>query len=173
MKNDIINTDVLSTYLSEHRGTIALLNLIIQLLEQIRDLLEGGQQQQSPQPFTLEDYKHLNLTDEQIRKAIVRLREDGKLNKKENWVSVHKVLCWVGVITDEHGTYSGCESYLKELFPADPRLSNLQDNLRQKYNGEPYLKKDLAKWLTDSRPLRYGELLPLAQRFLEFLREVS
>ena len=173
MKKNIINTDVLSTYLSEHRGTIALLNLIIQLLEQIRDLLEGGQQQQSPQPFSLEDYKHLNLTDEQIRKAIVRLREDGKLKKKENWVSVHKVLCWVGVITDEHGTYSGCESYLKELFPADPRLSNLQDNLRQKYNGEPYLKKDLAKWLTDSRPLRYGELLPLAQRFLEFLREVS
>ena len=173
MKRNIINTDVLSTYLSEHRGTIALLNLIIQLLEQIRDLLEGGQQQQSPQPFSLEDYKHLNLTDEQIRKAIVRLREDGKLKKKENWVSVHKVLCWVGVITDEHGTYSGCESYLKELFPADPRLSNLQDNLRQKYNGEPYLKKDLAKWLTDSRPLRYGELLPLAQRFLEFLREVS
>lgn len=171
MKNDIINTDVLSTYLSEHRGTIALLNLLIQLLEQIRDLLEGGQQ--APQPFSLEDYKHLNLTDEQIRKAIVRLREDGKLNKKENWVSVHKVLCWVGVITDEHGTYSGCESYLKELFPADPRLSNLQDNLRQKYNGEPYLKKDLAKWLTDSRPLRYGELLPLAQRFLELLREVS
>lgn len=171
MKRNIINTDVLSTYLSEHRGTIALLNLIIQLLEQIRDLLEGGQQ--APQPFSLEDYKHLNLTDEQIRKAIVRLREDGKLNKKENWVSVHKVLCWVGVITDEHGTYSGCESYLKELFPADPRLSNLQDNLRQKYNGEPYLKKDLAKWLTDSRPLRYGELLPLAQRFLELLREDS
>ena len=173
MKRNIINIDVLSTYLSEHRGTIALLNLIIQLLEQIRDLLEGGQQQQASQPFTLEDYKHLNLTDEQIRKAIVRLRKDGKLNKKENWVSVHKVLCWVGVITDEHGTYSGCESYLKELFPADPRLSNLQDNLRQKYNGEPYLKKDLAKWLTDSRPLRYGELLPLAQRFLELLREVS
>ena len=173
MKRNIINSDVLSTYLSEHRGTIALLTLIIQLLEQIRDLLEGGQQQQSPQPFSLEDYKHLNLTDEQIRKAIVRLREDGKLNKKENWVSVHKVLCWVGVITDEHGTYSGCESYLKELFPADPRLSNLQDNLRQKYNGEPYLKKDLAKWLTDSRLLRYGELLPLAQRFLELLREDS
>ena len=173
MKRNIINSDVLSTYLSEHRGTIALLNLIIQLLEQIRDLLEGGHQQQSPQPFSLEDYKHLNLTDEQIRKAIVRLRKDGKLNKKENWVSVHKVLCWVGVITDEHGTYSGCESYLKELFPADPRLSNLQDNLRQKYNGEPYLKKDLAKWLTDSRPLRYGELLPLAQRFLELLREDS
>ena len=173
MKNDIINTDVLSTYLSEHRGTIALLNLIIQLLEQIRDLLVGGQQQQASQPFTLEDYKHLNLTDEQIRQAIVRLREDGKLKKKENWVSVHKVLCWVGVITDERGTYSGCESYLKELFPADPRLSNLQDNLRQKYNGEPYLKKDLAKWLTDSRPLRYGELLPLAQRFLELLRKVS
>ena len=173
MKRNIINIDVLSTYLSEHRGTIALLNLIIQLLEQIRDLLEGGQQQQASQPFTLEDYKHLNLTDEQIRKAIVRLRKDGKLKKKENWVSVHKVLCWVGVITDEHGTYSGCESYLKELFPADPRLSNLQDNLRQKYNGEPYLKKDLAKWLTDSRPLRYGELLPLAQRFLELLREVS
>lgn len=173
MKKNIINSDVLSTYLSEHRGTIALLNLIIQLLEQIRDLLEGGQQQQSPQPFSLEDYKHLNLTDEQIRKAIVRLREDGKLKKKENWVSVHKVLCWVGVITDEHGTYSGCESYLKKLFPADPRLSNLQDNLRQKYNGEPYLKKDLAKWLTDSRPLRYGELLPLAQRFLELLREDS
>ena len=150
---------------------VSLLNLLIQLLEQIRDLLEGGQQ--APQPFSLEDYKHLNLTDEQIRKAIVRLREDGKLKKKENWVSVHKVLCWVGVITDEHGTYSGCESYLKELFPADPQLSNLQDNLRQKYNGEPYLKKDLAKWLTDSRPLRYGELLPLAQRFLEFLREVS
>ena len=171
MKRNIINTDVLSTYLSEHRGTIALLNLIIELLEQIRDLLEGGQQ--VPQPFSLEDYKHLNLTDEQIRKAIVRLRKDGKLNKKENWVSVHKVLCWVGVITDEHGTYSGCESYLKELFPADPRLSNLQDNLRQKYNGEPYLKKDLAKWLTDSRPLRYGELLPLAQRFLELLREDS
>ena len=173
MKRNIINTDVLSTYFSEHRGTIALLNLIIQLLEQIRDLLEGGQQQQASQPFTLEDYKHLNLTDEQIRKAIVRLREDGKLKKKENWVSVHKVLCWVGVITDEHGTYSGCESYLKELFPADPRLSNLQDNLRQKYNGEPYLKKDLAKWLTDSRLLRYGELLPLAQRFLELLREDS
>ena len=103
----------------------------------------------------------------------MRLREDGKLNKKENWVSVHKVLCWVGVITDEHGTYSGCESYLKDLFPADPQLSNLQDNLRQKYNGEPYLKKDLAKWLTDSRLLRYGELLPLAQRFLELLREDS
>ena len=173
MKRNIINSDVLSTYLSEHRGTIALLNLIIQLLEQIRDLLEGGQQQCASQPFTLEDYKHLNLTDEQIRKAIVRLREDGKLKKKESWVSVHKVLCWVGVITDEHGTYSGCESYLKDLFPADPQLSNLQDNLRQKYNGEPYLKKDLAKWLTDSRLLRYGELLPLAQRFLELLREDS
>lgn len=173
MKNDIINTEALSSYFKEHRDMVSLLNLLIHILEQIRDWLEDGKQQCASQPFTLEDYKHLNLTDEQIRKTIVQLRKDGKLKKKENWVSVHKVLCWVGVITDEHGTYSGCESYLKELFPADPQLSNLQDNLRQKYNGEPYLKKDLAKWLTDSRPLRYGKLLPLAQRFLELLREVS
>ena len=69
---------------------VSLLNLLIQLLEQIRDLLEGGQQQQASQPFDLEDYKHLNLTDEQIRKAIVRLREDGKLKKKRYWLAVQK-----------------------------------------------------------------------------------
>ena len=88
MKNDIINTDVLSTYLSEYRGTIALLNLIIHILEQIRDWLEDGKRQCASQPFTLEDYKHFNLTDEQIRKAIVRLRKDGKKKKKERrWVT--------------------------------------------------------------------------------------
>ena len=77
MKNDIINTEALSSYIKGHLDVVSLLNLLIHILEQIRDWLEDGKRQCASQPFTLEDYKHLNLTDEQIRKAIVRLREDG------------------------------------------------------------------------------------------------
>ena len=50
---------------------VSRLNLLIHILEQIRDWLEDGKRQCASQPFSLEDYKHLNLTDEQIRKAIV------------------------------------------------------------------------------------------------------
>ena len=170
MKRNIINIDVLSTYLSEHRGTIALLNLIIQLLEQIRDLLEGGQQQQASQPFTLEDYKHLNLTDEQIRKAIVRLREDGKLKAKTDWFGVYKVLVWTHIVTEKHGTYSGCERYLKRLFPSDPTLYNLHNDLSHKCRAhEELFSKDLSEWC--KRPNQCGHVLEVAKRFLALLKE--
>lgn len=170
MKRNIINIDVLSTYLSEHRGTIALLNLLIQLLEQIRDLLEGGQQQQASQPFDLEDYKHLNLTDEQIRKAIVRLREDGKLKAKTDWFGVYKVLVWTHIVTEKHGTYSGCERYLKRLFPSDPTLYNLHNDLSHKCRAhEELFSKDLSEWC--KRPNQCGHVLEVAKRFLALLKE--
>lgn len=170
MKRNIINTDVLSTYLSEHRSTIALLNLIIQLLEQIRDLLEGGQQQQSPQPFSLEDYKHLNLTDEQIRKAIVQLREDGLLEAKADWFGVHKVLIEIGIIKNDHKPYKRTKDYLKRLFPSDPTLDNLQNDLSHKCRAnEELFSKDLSEWC--KRPNQCGHVLEVAKQFLALLKE--
>lgn len=170
MKNDIINTEALSSYFKEHRDMVSLLNLLIQLLEQIRDLLEGGQQQQASQPFTLEDYKHLNLTDEQIRKAIVRLREDGKLKAKTDWFGVYKVLVWTHIVTEKHGTYSGCERYLKRLFPSDPTLDNLHNDLSHKCRAnEELFSKDLSEWC--KRPNQCGHVLEVAKRFLALLKE--
>ena len=80
MKRNIINTEALSSYIKGHLDVVSLLNLLIHILEQIRNGLEDGKQQRTPQSFDLEDYKHLALTDEQIRKAIEQLREEHLLN---------------------------------------------------------------------------------------------
>ena len=170
MKYNIINTEVLASYFKEHRGTIALLNLIIQLLEQIRDLLEGGKRQQSSQPFCLEDYECLNLTDEQIRKAIVQLREEGTLEAKADWFGVYKVLVWAHIVTERHGSYSGCERYLKRLFPTDPTLDNLQVDLRKKCERNRKLfSKPLSDWCKQSN--QCGHVLEVSKRFLALLKE--
>ena len=174
MKNDTINTEALSSYFKEHRGTIALLNLIIQLLEQIRDLLEGGQQQQASQPFTLEGYKHLNLTDEQIRKAIVRLREDGKLKKKRYWLAVQKVLIAIGIIKGDSKPYERTQEYLCMLFADDPDFDfkGMPNSLSKKCGkGGERFAEDLSAWLTSKCPKQYGPYLEVAKRFLALLKE--
>lgn len=170
MKSHIINKEALSNYFKEHRGKIALINLIILILEQIRDWLEGNQQQQSPKPFSLEDYESLNLTDEHVRKAIVRLREEGTLEAKADWFGVYKVLVWAHIVTERHGTYSGCERYLKRLFPTDPTLDNLQVDLRKKCERNRKLfSKPLSDWCKQSN--QCGHVLEVAKRFLALLKE--
>ena len=174
MKRNIINTDVLSTYLSEHRGTIALLNLIIQLLEQIRDWLENGKRQCASQPFTLEDYKHLNLTDEQIRKAIVQLRKDGKLNKKRYWLAVQKVLIAIGIIKGDSKPYERTQEYLCMLFADDPDFDfkGMPNSLSKKCGkGGERFAEDLSAWLTSKCPKQYGPYLEVAKQFLALLKE--
>ena len=44
MKNDIINTEALSSYIKGHLDVVSLLNLLIRILEQFRDGLEDGKQ---------------------------------------------------------------------------------------------------------------------------------
>lgn len=168
MKRNLINIDVLSIYFEKHRDTIALLNLIILILEQIRDLLEGCKQ--ASQPFTLEAYEQLDLTDEHVRAAIVRLREEGMLNFKADWFGVYKVLVWAHIVTEEHGTYSGCERYLKRLFPTDPTLEKLQGDLKKKCLGNRELfSKPLSDWC--KQPNQCGHVLEVAKRFLALLKE--
>lgn len=149
---------------------VSLLNLLIHILEQIRDWLEDGKRQCASQPFDLEDYKHLAFTDERIRRAIVRLRANGKLEKKADWFGVYKVLVWAKIVAKGYGTYSGCESYLKRLFPTDPTLDNLQEDLRHKCGGNRELfSKSLSDWC--KQPKQCGHVLEVAKRFLELLRE--
>ena len=170
MKNDIINTEALSSYIKGHLDVVSLLNLLIHILEQIRDWLEDGKQQCASQPFTLEDYKHLNLTDEQIRKAIVRLREDGKLEAKADWFGVHKVLIEIGIIKNDHKPYKRTKDYLKRLFPSDPTLDNLQNDLSHKCRAnEELFSKDLSEWC--KRPNQCGHVLEVAKQFLALLKE--
>lgn len=170
MKNDIIHIEALSSYFKEHRDMVSLLNLLIHILEQIRDWLESGQRQRASQPFDLEDYKHLALTDEQIRVAIERLREEGWLKKKSYWFGVYKVLVWAHIVNKGYGTYSGCEDYLKRLFPSDPTLDKLQGDLKKKCLGNKKLfSKDLPEWC--KLPNKCGHVLKVAQRFLELLKE--
>ena len=147
---------------------VSLLNLLIHILEQIRDWLEDGKQ--ASQPFTLEDCEQLDLTDEHVRAAIVRLREEGKLEKKADWFGVYKVLVWAHIVTEEHGTYSGCERYLKRLFPTDPTLEKLQEDLKKKcLRNRELFSKPLSDWC--KQPNQCGHVLEVAKRFLALLKE--
>ena len=149
---------------------VSLLNLLIHILEQIRDWLESGQRQRASQPFDPEGYVYLDRTDEHIRKAIKQLREEGKLEKKADWFGVYKVLVWAHIVTEEHGTYSGCERYLKRLFPTDPTLGNLQNDLSHmgRENDELF-SQALSEWC--KRPKQCGHVLEVAKRFLALLKE--
>ena len=171
MKKNIINTDVLSTYFSEHRDMVSLLNLIIHILEQIRDWLENGKRQCASQPFDLEDYKHLAFTDERIRRAIVRLRAEHLLIQKVDWLGVFKVLLWTRVLVDDYGCYTKAETYLKRLFPNDLRLDGLANSLSKKCSRDYFFQKNLECWIKDKRQDRYGVHLLIAQRFLTLLQE--
>lgn len=170
MKSHIINKEALSNYFKEHRGKIALINLIILILEQIRDWLEGNQQQQSPKPFSLEDYESLNLTDEQIRKAIVQLRAEHLLTRKVDWLGVLKVLLWTRLLVDDYGRYTKLEAYLKRLFPNDHRLDGVANSLSKKCRSNSFFKNDLECWMMDKRQDRYGIHLRIAQRILSLLQ---
>ena len=170
MKNEILNTEALSSYFKKHRDIVSLLNLLIHILEQIRDWLESGQRQRASQPFDPEGYVYLDRTDEHIRKAIKQLREEGKLEKKADWFGVYKVLVWAHIVTEEHGTYSGCERYLKRLFPTDPTLGNLQNDLSHKgRENEELFSQALSEWC--KRPKQCGHVLEVAKRFLALLKE--
>ena len=170
MKNDIINTEALSSYIKGHLDVVSLLNLLIRILEQIRDGLEDGKQQRTPQSFDLEDYKHLALTDEQIRRAIERLREEHLLTQKVNWLGVLKVLLWARVLVDDYGRYTQLEAYLKRLFPEDLHLHGIANLISKKCCKKTFLAEDLPHWMSDKRQDRYGVHLTIAKRFLSLLQ---
>lgn len=170
MKNDIIHIEALSSYFKEHRDMVSLLNLLIHILEQIRDWLESGQRQRTSQPFDLEDYKHLALTDEQIRVAIERLREEHLLNQKVNWLGVLKVLLWARVLVNDYGRYARLEDYLKRLFPEDLHVHGIANLISKKCRKKTFLAEDLPHWISDKRQNRYGVHLTIAQRFLSLLQ---
>ena len=150
---------------------VSLLNLLIHILEQIRDWLEDGKRQRTSQPFDLEDYKHLAFTDERIRRAIVRLRAEHLLIQKVDWLGVFKVLLWTRVLVDDYGCYTKAETYLKRLFPNDLRLDGLANSLSKKCSRDSFLQKNLECWIKDKRQDRYGVHLLIAQRFLTLLQE--
>ena len=170
MKNDIINTEALSSYIKGHLDVVSLLNLLIRILEQIRDGLEDGKQQCTPQSFDLEDHKHLSLTDEQIRRAIERLREEHLLTQKVNWLGVLKVLLWARVLVDDYGRYTQLEAYLKRLFPEDLHLHGIANLISKKCCKKTFLAEDLPHWMSDKRQDRYGVHLTIAKRFLSLLQ---
>ena len=174
MKSHIINKEALSNYFKEHRGKIALINLIILILEQIRDWLEGNQQQQSPKPFSLEEYESLNLTDEHVRKAIERLREEGWLKKKRLWLAVQKVLIAIGIIKGDSKPYERTKEYLCMLFADDPDFDfkGMPNSLSKKCGkGGERFAEDLSVWLSSKCPKQYGLYLEVAKRFLALLKE--
>lgn len=171
MKNDIINTEALSSYIKGHLDVVSLLNLLIHILEQIRDWLEDGKRQRASQPFDPEGYVYLDRTDEHIRKAIEQLREEHLLNQKVNWLGVFKVLLWTRVLVDDYGCYTKAETYLKRLFPNDLRLDGLANSLSKKCSRDSFLQKNLECWIKDKRQDRYGVHLLIAQRFLTLLQE--
>ena len=171
MKNDIINTEALSSYIKGHLDVVSLLNLLIHILEQIRDWLEDGKRQRASQPFDPEGYVYLDRTDEHIRKAIEQLREEHLLNQKVNWLGVLKVLLWARVLVDDYGRYTKAETYLKRLFPNDLRLDGLANSLSKKCSRDSFLQKNLECWIKDKRQDRYGVHLLIAQRFLTLLQE--
>lgn len=171
MKNDIINTEALSSYIKGHLDVVSLLNLLIRILEQIRDGLEDGKRQRASQPFDPEGYVYLDRTDEHIRKAIEQLREEHLLNQKVNWLGVFKVLLWTRVLVDDYGCYTKAETYLKRLFPNDLRLDGLANSLSKKCSRDSFLQKNLECWIKDKRQDRYGVHLLIAQRFLTLLQE--
>ena len=150
---------------------VSLLNLLIHILEQIRDWLEDGKRQCAAQPFDLEDYKHLAFTDERIRRAIVRLRAEHLLIQKVDWLGVFKVLLWTRVLVDDYGCYTKAETYLKRLFPNDLRLDGLANSLSKKCSRDYFFQKNLECWIKDKRQDRYGVHLLIAQRFLTLLQE--
>lgn len=171
MKYKIINIEALSSYFKEHRDVVSLLNLLIHILEQIRDWLEDGKRQSASQPFDPEGYVYLDRTDEHIRKAIEQLREEHFLNQKVNWLGVLKVLLWARVLVDDYGCYTKAETYLKRLFPNDLRLDGLANSLSKKCSRDYFFQKNLECWIKDKRQDRYGVHLLIAQRFLTLLQE--
>ena len=170
MKNDIINTEALSSYIKGHLDVVSLLNLLIRILEQIRDGLEDSKQQRTSQSFDLEGYKHLSLTDKQIRRAIERLREEHLLTQKVNWLGVLKVLLWARVLVDDYGRYTQLESYVKRLFPEDLHLHGIANLISKKCCKKTFLAEDLPHWMSDKRQDRYGVHLTIAKRFLSLLQ---
>ena len=170
MKNDIINTEALSSYIKGHLDVVSLLNLLIRILEQIRNGLEDGKQQCTPQSFDLEGYVYLDRTDEHIRKAIEQLREEHLLNQKVNWLGVLKVLLWARVLVDDYGRYTQLEAYLKRLFPEDLHLHGIANLISKKCCKKTFLAEDLPHWMSDKRQDRYGVHLTIAKRFLSLLQ---
>lgn len=164
--NTIINKEVLTTYLKEHGGRIALLDLIIGLLQTIRAQLD-----QKSEIFELQDYKRVDRSDAHVRQAIERLREEHLLSQKVNWLGVLKVLLWTRVLVDDYGCYAKTETYLKRLFPNDPQLNGLANSLNKKCRRDSFLEENLECWMKDKRQNRYGVHLTIAQRFLTWLQE--
>ena len=163
--------NILANYFKGKPKAIDVINILILILEQVRDILESGQRQSASQPFNLEDYKQLNPTDEQIRVAIERLRAEGWLEKKVNWFAVHKVLIEIGIIKNDYKPYQRTVDYLKQLFPFDPTLDNLQGNMRKKCEGKnkELFSKELSEWC--KLPNKYGRILKVTKRFFVLLKE--
>ena len=149
---------------------VSLLNLLIHILEQIRDWLESGQRQRASQPFDPEGYVYLDRTDEHIRKAIEQLREEHLLNQKVNWLGVLKVLLWARALVDDYGRYTQLEAYLKRLFPEDLHLHGIANLISKKCCKKTFLAEDLPHWMSDKRQDRYGVHLTIAKRFLSLLQ---
>ena len=170
MKNEILNIEALSSYFKKHRDIVSLLNLLIHILEQIRDWLESGQRQHTSRPFDPEGYVYLDRTDEHIRKAIEQLREEHLLNQKVNWLGVLKVLLWARALVDDYGRYTQLEAYLKRLFPEDLHLHGIANLISKKCCKKTFLAEDLPHWMSDKRQDRYGVHLTIAKRFLSLLQ---
>lgn len=154
--------------------------LLMQVMgSELRDICREYQAaHQDDHVSMLTRFRGLNPTNEQLRKAITQLMElepDKGIRpylffSPRQWLSIFKVLCFLGIMTEGYGSMATMEAYVRTLFDGheQPRVRCVQDSLTKK-NIEAPFKNNLQHWEQHRNDKPLQDYWPIALRFLQIL----
>ena len=142
--------------LRELHPNLSQLELAQILIAELQEALREQQQEerkQMPAEQELASLARLRPTDEQLRRALLRLLalRDGSdrplLYKKTHWLAVCRALQHIGYITEGHGAWVEAECKINALLPMDRKSYPLcsKHEMSRKASTSPFTLS-LSKW---------------------------
>ena len=178
-ENHLIDRNALRQ-LRELHPELSQLELAQLLIAELQEALREQQQEerkQMPAEQELASLARLRPTDEQLRRALLRLLalRDGSdrplLYKKTHWLAVCRALQHIGRIPQEYGCWTTMERLIGRLLGEEARLYAIcdHDEMARKAAGKPY-HLPLSRWLACREHSGVTRYLTIA---IEFLRLVE
>lgn len=184
MKETIfLNEDAIKSMLDEYsrqnKREDAEYEISAKLNEQLHLLIKAYLASKPEQKSSiLERYKHLNPNSEQIRTALIMLlnkkTDNGKdlFCQKNHWLSVFKVLCFLGIKKEIYACIADIEKYVMNLNLGidKPFCKSFADALHKK-NVESF-HGDLYKWEKAKDQKGMNDFWLISITFLQILEEI-
>lgn len=156
--------------------------IMMHIGEELQQILAENAKSVSTSEWSdLTEYAHLKPSDDQIRRALdLLMQEKAKRGKRpmlffcpRQWLAVFKVLVFLGLKQEGHGSMAAMENYIHLLYIGHeaPRVVCNLDALSKKNLVSPF-NRSLTEWEDNRAKPELRDYWPVALTLLQHLRNV-